>query len=164
TYTIRCKAPNWSWSLPLPAGTYDFRVSRGSYAAAARVNLLPLEYLAAEGVNVSEPLNDLVLDEEPGLTVSGMVTINGETPTKDSAYCSDSRNLEDSIAVVSFLEKAKGYAGTYTIRCKAPNWSWSLPLPAGTYDFRVSRGSYAAAAHVNLLPLDYLAAANVVIP
>ena len=164
SYTITCASQSWDWNFTLPAGTYDFRVSRGGYSQGAGVNLLPVSYLAAEDVKVSGPVANLVLNEEPGFPVSGTITIDGQRPTKDATYCSASLNLGDSIAVVSFTDEARGYSGSYTITCASQSWDWNFTLPAGTYDFRVSRGGYSQGAGVNLLPVSYLAAERVVIP
>jgi hypothetical protein len=165
-YTMTCTttATGFTWSLNLPPGTYDVRVTRGTYATQAGVNLLGVDYLAQGGVVVSGPISNLTL-AEVGYTVSGSVTVNGAAPTRSAAYCAVSGNVNDSLGVITFNDAARGYTASYTMTCTttAAGFTYSLTLPPGTYDVRVTRGTYATQAGVNLLAVNYLAQERVAI-
>lgn len=108
------------------------------------------------------PLNALVLNQE-GYAVSGSLTVNGATPNKDSAYCSQPSNANDLLAQISFIEPVKGHNATVSITCSTSGFNFSTTLPPGTYEVRVSPGTFATHAKVNLVSVNYLVKAGLAV-
>jgi hypothetical protein len=56
---------------------------------------------------------------------------------------------------VSFIDKAKGFSTSATVRCNS-NFSFSTALPPGTYEVRLGDASYSDEAGLTLSPVDVL--------
>ncbi len=159
TAYVDCSA-NWAFNVTLPPGTYDVHVSRGSYATSAGTNVMDVSYLAQSGLVVGAPVNGLVYNEV-GYAVSGVVQVNGASPTKTGTFCQSYPTGYDLVDV-SFSDSSKGYYATAYVDCSA-NWAFNVTLPPGTYDVHVSRGSYATSAGTNVMDVSYLAQSGLVV-
>jgi hypothetical protein len=68
--------------------------------------------------------------------------------------------------VVTFTDPVRGYTASYTLTCTTTlnAFTFTVTLPPGTYDVRITRGSYTVPAGVNLLGVNYLAASRLRVP
>ena len=159
---VRCNS-NFGFSTTLPAGTYEVRVEEATYSRSAGINLLPVSYQVNAALTVNGPQTGLMLNEV-GFAVSGVIQVNGATPVSSNpTYCQSSGNMNDSIALVHFIDATRGYDAFAAVTCRS-NFSFSTTLPAGTYDVRLEQATYTASAGLNLMPVSYQAVTRLRVP
>ncbi|HMF41819.1 MAG TPA: hypothetical protein VKQ32_14175 [Polyangia bacterium] len=97
--------------------------------------------------------------DEVGYAVSGTVTVGGAPPTRDAGLCP---GASYALGTITFTDAQRGHSTGYTFYCTNTNsgFPFSVTLPAGTYDVRISSGTGA----VNLLSVNYLAGERIKIP
>ncbi|MCE9670541.1 hypothetical protein LY474_22305 [Myxococcus stipitatus] len=135
---LTCSEPDFTFSTLVPAGTYDVYTARRAPGNASE-GFFPR-------LTLSAPTTGLRYDRTARL-VSGKLTVNDLPPTVDATYCANPSNQDSVLATLQFrasdmaLEQ-RGY--TAYVRCRDPNFGFSVWLPPGRYNVSVQQGTAGA--------------------
>ncbi len=151
TASIPCSSANYAFATPLFPGTWDVRVK-----GTNRTDLPQAGFQVHAAKAVAGSQNNQVLDVKT-VQVGGKVLLNGALPMNQGNNCFMYPN--DVKAVVTFKDRAKGYALTTNVLCSSAEFTFAAPMFPGTYEVRV-KGTDRS----NLPEDDFLAINALAIP